>query len=131
MNEVLTEEMIKAVSVLGELIKADPRHGAIINAMDEYERSEELMGLISEYNLQQNVIAEKIGEDKEARDVVQKRINDLYDKIAAHPVYVKYLEAKAAFDELSNKVYEELQYVITGSRPCSHDCSSCGGGCSH
>lgn len=130
MEEILTEEMKKAVKVLGELIKADSRHKEIVEAMDEYERSEELMGLISEYNTQQNIIAEKIGDDKEARDVVQKRINELYNKIVEHPVYVSYIEAKEKFDELSAKVYEELQFVITGSRPCSHDCNTCGG-CSH
>ena len=64
------------------------------------------------------------------RDSIQDRIDQLYDKITGHPVYTAYVEAKEAFDALTNEVYAELQFVITGQRPCNHDCSSCGGGCS-
>ena len=35
------------------------------------------------------------------------------------------------FDELSNEIFAELQFVITGSRPCSHNCSSCHSDCGH
>lgn len=135
MEELLTPEMKAVIAQLGELIKADPRHLAIRETIDEYERSEELNNLIAEYNMQQNALADAYGKDGEAdealRTAVQLRIDTLYDQITSHPVYVAYVDAKQAFDQLTNEVYAELQYVITGQRPCSHDCSSCGGGCHH
>ena len=135
MEEILTPEMKAVIASLGELIKADPRCTAIQETIAEYERSEELNGLIAEYNAQQNALADAYGKgeemDETVRNAVQLRIDTLYNQITEHPVYVAYVDAKQAFDQLTNEVYAELQYVITGSRPCSHDCSSCGGGCGH
>ncbi len=135
MEELLTPEMKAVIAQLGELIKADPRHLAIRAAIDEYERSEELNNLIAEYNMQQNALADVYGKNGEAdealRNTVQLRIDALYDQITEHPVYVAYVDAKQAFDALTNEVYGELQFVITGQRPCSHDCSSCHSDCGH
>lgn len=137
--ETLTPAMKEAIAALGELIKADARNTAIQEAIAEYERSEELNGLIAEYNTQQNVLSDLYGkthgsdEDEaavEMRDAIQDRIDALYDQITGHPVYTAYVAAKEAFDALTNEVYGELQFVITGQRPCNHDCSSCSGGCS-
>ncbi|MBE6614748.1 MAG: YlbF family regulator [Ruminococcaceae bacterium] len=137
--ETLTPAMKEAIAALGELIKADPRNAAIQEAIAEYERSEELNGLIAEYNTQQNVLSDLYGKTHgsdsdesavEMRDAIQDRIDTLYDQITGHPVYTAYVAAKEAFDALTNEVYGELQFVITGQRPCNHDCSSCGGGCS-
>ena len=137
--ETLTPAMKEAIAALGELIKADPRNAAIQEAIAEYERSEELNGLIAEYDTQQNVLSDLYGKTHgsesdesavEMRDAIQDRIDALYDQITGHPVYTAYVAAKEAFDALTNEVYGELQFVITGQRPCNHDCSSCGGGCS-
>jgi len=135
MEEILTPEMKAVIAQLGELIKADSRCRAIEDTIADYERSEELNGLIAEYNAQQNALADAYGKDGEAdealRTAVQLRIDALYDQITEHPVYVAYVDAKQAFDELTNEVYGELQFVITGRRPCSHDCSSCHSDCGH
>ncbi|MGN1345646.1 MAG: YlbF family regulator [Eubacteriales bacterium] len=135
MEEILTPEMKEIIANLGALIKADSRCRAIEETIADYERSEELNGLIAEYNAQQNALADaysKEGEEDEAlRTAVQARIDTLYDQITEHPVYVAYVDAKQAFDELTNEVYGELQFVITGRRPCSHDCSSCHSDCGH
>lgn len=135
MEEILTPEMKAVIAQLGELIKADSRCRAIEETIAEYERSEELNNLIAEYNAQQNALADAYGKDGEAdealRSAVQLRIDALYDQITEHPVYVAYVDAKQAFDELTNEVYGELQFVITGRRPCSHDCSSCHSDCGH
>lgn len=135
MAEILTNEMKENIASLGALIKADARCAAIEGAIAEYEKSEELNGLIAEYNTQQNLLADMYGKgetpDDDLRETVQTRIDQLYDAITTHPVYTAYLSAKNEFDALTNEVYAELQFVITGKRPCSHDCSSCGGGCGH
>ncbi len=140
MEEILTPEMKSAIAALGELIKADPRHAAIQAAIAEYERCEELNGMIAEYNTQQNLLSDLFAKtqgeaateaDEDMRDTIQGRIDQLYDQITGHPVYTAYVEAKEAFDGLTNEVYGELQFVITGQRPCSHDCASCGSDCGH
>ncbi|MBE6569737.1 MAG: YlbF family regulator [Ruminococcaceae bacterium] len=138
MEEILTKEMKDIIASLGELVKADPRHAAIQAAIAEYERCEELNGMIAEYNTQQNLLSDVFAKTaegdengEELRDTIQNRIDQLYDEITGHPVYTAYVEAKGAFDALTNEIYAELQFVITGSRPCNHDCSSCGGSCQH
>lgn len=135
MEELLTPEMKAVIAKLGEIIKADPRHQAIRDCIEEYERSEELNNLIAEYNMQQNALADAYGKNGEAdealRTAVQARIDALYDQITTHPVYVAYVDAKQAFDALTTEVYGELQFVITGQRPCSHNCASCHSDCGH
>lgn len=138
MEELLTKEMKDVIASLGELVKADPRHAAIQACIAEYERCEELNGMIAEYNTQQNLLSDVFAKTQEGdengeelRDTIQNRIDQLYDEITGHPVYTAYVAAKNAFDALTNEIYAELQFVITGSRPCSHDCSSCGGSCQH
>jgi len=135
MADILTPEMKNVIAALGALIKADSRCADIEKAIDVYEKSEDLNGLIAEYNTQQNLLADMFSKsetpDDDMRETIQNRIDELYDAITTHPVYEAYLEAKNAFDELTNEVYGELQFVITGQRPCSHDCSSCGSDCGH
>lgn len=135
MEEILTQEMKEIIAQLGALVKVDPRCRAIEQTIEDYEHSEELTSLIGEYNTQQNILADAYNssDDKseEFKSAVQARIDALYDQITTHPVYTAYVEAKNSFDALTQEIYAELQFVITGSRPCSHDCSSCHGGCEH
>ena len=135
METSLTPEMLSLIAQLGELVKADARCRDIVAAIDAYEHSEDLNGLIASYNAQQDVLAEayNAAEDpgEDFKKSVQARIDALYDEIVGHPVYAAYVDAKEAFDDLTNEIYGELQYVITGTRPCSHDCSSCGSDCGH
>ena len=134
MEEILTPEMKAAVAALGELVKADERNLAIQRAIDEYEHSEDLNNLIAEYNTQQDLLADAYAKNEateEFKAAIQMRIDALYDQITEHPVYTAYIEAKQAFDALTSEIYGELQFVITGHRPCSHDCSSCHSDCGH
>ena len=109
MEEILTKEMKDTVAALGELIKADPRHAAIQASIAEYERSEELNGMIAEYNTQQNLLSDVFAKTQEGdenaedlRDTIQNRIDELYEAITNHPVYTAYVDAKNAFDALTN-----------------------------
>ena len=136
MEEKLTPEMKEVIAKLGELVKADERCTRIQSTISDYEHSEELTALIGEYNTQQNLLADAYNKpegdqtaSEEFKSAVQARIDALYDQITTHPVYTAYVAAKNEFDALTQEIYEELQFVITGERPCSHDCSSCGGSC--
>lgn len=136
MEEKLTPEMKEVIAKLGELVKADERCTRIQSTISDYEHSEELTALIGEYNTQQNILADAYNKpegdqtaSEEFKSAVQARIDALYDQITTHPVYTAYVAAKNEFDALTQEIYAELQFVITGERPCSHDCSSCGGSC--
>lgn len=136
MEEKLTPEMKEVIAKLGELVKADERCTRIQSTISDYEHSEELTALIGEYNTQQNLLADAYNKpegdrtaSEEFKSAVQTRIDALYDQITTHPVYTAYVAAKNEFDALTQEIYAELQFVITGERPCSHDCSSCGGSC--
>lgn len=136
MEEKLTPEMKEVIAKLGELVKADERCTRIQSTISDYEHSEELTALIGEYNTQQNLLADAYNKpegdrtaSEEFKSAVQARIDALYDQITTHPVYAAYVAAKNEFDALTQEIYAELQFVITGERPCSHDCSSCGGSC--
>ena len=126
----MTEAIMKAAHALGDLIKNDPVTVALDHAMEDYERSEELMALIGEYNAHQEVMmnsAEAAKADESVREKLSERMNELYNNVVNHPVYVAYNDAKNAFDALYAEVVGEIQFGITGERPCAHDCSSCGG----
>lgn len=136
MEEKLTPEMKEVIAKLGELVKADERCTRIQSTISDYEHSEELTALIGEYNTQQNLLADAYNKperdrtaSEEFKSAVQARIDALYDQITTHPVYTAYVAAKNEFDALTQEIYAELQFVITGERPCSHDCSSCAGSC--
>ena len=136
MEEKLTPEMKEVIAKLGELVKADERCTRIQSTISDYEHSEELTALIGEYNTQQNLLTDAYNKpegdqtaSEEFKSAVQARIDALYDQITTHPVYTAYVAAKNEFDALTQEIYAELQFVITGERPCSHDCSSCGGSC--
>ena len=135
MEETLTPEMKALIAQLGELVKADSRCTQIQTAIDEYERCDELNALIAEYNAQQNLLADAFGKEEDPgedfKKAVQQRIDGLFTEITEHPVYSAYVDAKEAFDDLTNEIFGELQFVITGQRPCSHDCGSCHEHCHH
>ena len=136
MEEKLTPEMKEVIAKLVDLVKDDERCTRIQSTISDYEHSEELTALIGEYNTQQNLLADAYNKpegdrtaSEEFKSAVQARIDALYDQITTHPVYTAYVAAKNEFDALTQEIYAELQFVITGERPCSHDCSSCGGSC--
>ncbi len=123
----MTEMITNAAHALGELIKNDPVTAKLNAALEEYERSEELMGLIGEYNVQQELLMSATDNDESVRESITARANELYETITHHAVYTGYTEAKAEFDALYSEVMGELEFAITGKHPCTHDCSSCGG----
>lgn len=126
----MTEQVMQAAHQLGDLIKNDPVTLALNAAMEDYERSEELMALIGEYNAHQELMmssAQAAGEDENLREKLTSRMEELYNAVVEHPVYKGYNDAKEAFDALYAEVIGEIQFGITGERPCAHDCSTCGG----
>jgi cell fate (sporulation/competence/biofilm development) regulator YmcA (YheA/YmcA/DUF963 family) len=91
--------------------------------------------MMVEYEVQQKALQGELTKDERDTmfiDVIQKRINELYEAIMSHPVFTELNEAQAEVNELMNAVNNTITFEITGELPsCTHDCSTCGGGCSH
>ena len=120
---------------LGKALKEDEKLVRLENAKKAYESDKALQKCLIEYEVQQKALQGEI--TKEERDtlfidVIQKRIDELYKMIMEHPVFAELNEAQADVNELMNAVNNTITFHITGETPsCTHNCSTCGGGCSH
>ena len=120
---------------LGKALKEDEKLVRLENAKKAYESDPDLQKKMLEYEVQQKALQNEI--TKEERDtvfidIIQKRIDTLYGEIMSHPVFVELNEAQAEVNELMNAVNNTITFNITGETPsCTHNCSTCGGGCSH
>lgn len=127
--------IFELASQLGKALKEDDKLVRLDNAKKAYESDKDLQKMMVEYEVQQKALQCEI--TKEERDtllidVIQKRINDLYEAIMSHPVFMELNEAQADVNELMNAVNNAITFEITGELPsCTHDCSTCGGGCAH
>ena len=129
-------EIFALAAQLGQELKKDERLVRMAKAKEAYETDSELRTLMREYQVQQIALEKTAGQkDVEARflEMIQDRINQLYDQIVAHPVYVELEAAQEEVNALMSAVNNTITFEITGEMPssCTHDCSTCGGGCSH
>ena len=129
-------EIFELAAKLGQELKKDERLVRMAKAKEAYENDGELRTLMREYQVQQIALEKTAGQkDVEARflEMIQDRINQIYDQIVAHPVYVELEAAQNEVNALMNAVNNTITFEITGEMPssCTHDCSTCGGGCSH
>ena len=120
---------------LGKALKEDDKLVRLDNAKKAYESDKELQKMMVEYEVQQKALQAEITKperDTMLIDIIQKRINELYTAIMAHPIFVELNEAQAEVNELMNAVNNTITFEITGEIPsCTGSCSTCGGGCSH
>ncbi len=120
---------------LGKKIKEDPRIEAMNKARDEYETNEQLHAYMNEYSAQQEAIQAEAAKDTPDSLLIAKmqgRVDELYKLIINNEIFARLNEAQEAVNELMENVNNIITFNITGELPsCTHDCSSCGGGCSH
>jgi cell fate (sporulation/competence/biofilm development) regulator YmcA (YheA/YmcA/DUF963 family) len=118
---------------LGKALKEDEKLVRLEAAKNAYQADASLQKKMVEYEVQQKALQGEI--TREERDTlfietIQKRIDVLYKEIMEHPVFVELNEAQADVNELMNAVNNTITFHITGETPsCTHDCSTCGGGC--
>ncbi len=126
-------EIFELAAELGKALKNDERLVKLEAAKKAYENEPELQKCLVEYEVQQKAMQHEITKSERDTmfiDVIQKRIDELYKKIMEHPVFVQLNEAQAEVNELMNAVNSTITFHITGETPsCTHDCSTCGGGC--
>lgn len=119
---------------LGDALKADERMVKFAEAKKTYASDASLQKAMVEYDVQQKALQAEVGKpehDTMLIDAIQKRIETLYHEIVEHPVYLALNEAQEAVNKLMNEVNGVITFHITGEMPssCTHDCSTCGGGC--
>ena len=129
-------EIFELAAQLGKVLKEDERLVRMAKAKEAYENDMSLRTLMREYQVQQLALEKTAGQkDVEARflEMIQDRINDLYNQIIEHPVYVELEAAQNDVNTLMNAVNNTIMFEITGEMPssCTHDCSTCGGSCGH
>ncbi len=131
-NTPETKSVFELATTLGKALKNDPRMIRMDEARRAYESDAKITTLMTEYEVQQKAM-QKIatGENFEPQlmNMIQDRINALYEEIMENPVYVELTEAQEAVNELMNAVNNTITFAITGEMPsdCTHDCSTCGG----
>lgn len=127
--------IFELASELGKALKNDEKLVRLADARKNYENDPDLQKMMVEYEVQQKALQGELTKDERDTmfiDIIQKRINELYEAIMNHPVFTELNEAQAEVNELMNAVNNTITFEITGELPsCTHDCSTCGGGCSH
>ena len=117
---------------LGRALKEDNRLVALEEARKAYESNETVVGLMTEYEVQQKAInleAMKEERSEELLKTIQERIDEIYDQIVGTEVYQALEKAQNAVNELMELVNTTITFNITGEQPsgCTHNCSTCGG----
>ena len=125
-------EIFELAAELGRTLKNDKRLIALEEARVAYENDENVMKLMTEYEVQQRAMQNEIMQ--ETRDdaliqTIQSRIDELYDTIVETEAYKALEAAQNEVNELMNAVNNTITFNITGEQPggCTHNCSTCGG----
>ena len=129
------KDIFAIATELGKALKADERLVRLENAKNAYKSDMNVQKLMVEYEVQQKALQGELAREERDTmfiDIIQKRINELYNEIMGHPVFVELNEAQAEVNELMNAVNNTITFNITGEQPsCTGSCSTCGGGCAH
>ena len=127
-------EIMELAAQLGQAIKADERIAKMNEARVAYESNEDIQKLMLEYNAQQIALAEEYKKepvDQKIIEAIENRLDAIVDQVTSNPIFAMVNEAQEAVNKLMSEVNAEIEFQITGQRPCSHDCSSCGSDCGH
>ena len=124
--------IFEIAQLLGKTLKEDERLNRLEAAKKQYEESPDLGKMMVEYEVQQKALENEVvkpEKDTHFIDIIQNRINDLYQSIVQHPAFIELNEAQNVVNELMNSVNQTIMFNITGEMPsdCTHNCSTCGG----
>ena len=127
-------EILELAAQLGQAIKADARIAKMNEAREAYEKDEDVQKLMLEYNAQQIALAEEYKKnpvDQKIIEAIENRLDEIVNQVTTNPVFMAINAAQEEVNALMNEVNAEIEFQITGKRPCSHDCGSCGSDCGH
>ena len=119
-------EIFRLAAELGKAISQDARMERLRVAKENYEKDEKLSKIMGEYDVQQAAMQQMATDpdrDTHLVDMVQSRINELYEMILASATFQELLYAQEAATKLTEAVNNTSPYMITGETPdCTHDC---------
>ena len=127
-------EIMELAAQLGQAIKADERVAKMNVAKEAYDNDEEIQKLMLEYNMQQIALGEEYKKetvDQNVISAIEARLDEIVAAVTANPNFINLNAAEEEVNALMQEVNSEITFQITGERPCSHDCSSCGSDCGH
>lgn len=128
-------EILEIAKLLGESIAKDKRMIEFDKAKAEYENDAELQAALKEYEVQQQALQiEMLKEDKDnfTIDVINERINLLYEMIVSNDSFLKLNRLQVEVNDLMNEVNNTITCAITGEDPksaCTHNCATCHSQC--
>ena len=84
-------------------------------------------------DLEEVLITSDVGVETTVKiiEAIEHRLDEIVSQVTSNPIFVKANEANEAVNKLMQEVNAEIEFQITGQRPCTHDCSSCGSDCGH
>ena len=125
-------DIFEMATALGDALKQDEKLVALEAARKNYMEDRKLQALVVEYEVQQTAMQKEAsrGEDYDTHliDMIQNRINELYEAITTNETYQALEKAQDEVNALMNKVNGIITARITGQEPgCTHNCATCGG----
>jgi cell fate (sporulation/competence/biofilm development) regulator YlbF (YheA/YmcA/DUF963 family) len=125
-------DIFEMAAALGDALKQDEKLVALEAARKNYMEDRQLQALVIEYEVQQTAMQKEAsrGEDYDTHliDMIQNRINELYEAITKNETYLALEKAQDEVNALMNKVNGIITARITGQEPgCTHNCATCGG----
>ncbi|MBR2987041.1 MAG: YlbF family regulator [Clostridia bacterium] len=125
-------EIKEMATMLGMRMKQENEAQRFLNAREAFNGSVELRTAFSEYNVQRMLLEQEANKEEIDNELVKRidaRVDELFEIITHHPIYVELEEAQNALNEALKTVMDTITAAITGEEPsgCTHDCSTCGG----
>ena len=125
-------DIFEMAAALGDALKQDEKLVALEAARKDYMEDRKLQALVVEYEVQQTAMQKEAsrGEDYDTHliDMIQNRINELYEAITKNETYLALEKAQDEVNALMNKINGIITARITGQEPgCTHNCATCGG----
>lgn len=125
-------EIMEMAIMLGQRMKQEGAAERFIKAREEFNKNVDLRTAFSEYNVQRMLLEQEANKEEIDNELVKRidtRVDELFEFITHHPVYVEIEAAQTALNEELKKVMDKITEQITGESPsgCTHDCSTCGG----
>jgi cell fate (sporulation/competence/biofilm development) regulator YlbF (YheA/YmcA/DUF963 family) len=125
-------DIFEMATALGDALKQDEKLVALEAARKNYMEDRQLQALVIEYEVQQTAMQKEAsrGEDYDTHliDMIQNRINELYEAITKNETYLALEKAQDEVNALMNKINGIITARITGQEPgCTHNCATCGG----
>ncbi len=125
-------DIMEMAAMLGQRVKNEEVGQRFLRAREAYNNSVELKTSFSEYNVQRMILEQEANKEEIDNELVKRidtRIDELFEFITKHELYIELETAQNALNEELNRIMRKISEQVTGisAEGCTHDCSTCGG----